>query len=84
MNERILGGYDPFVLPFMIGMIFTLIYLAIGAFRVLKAIPSPQRKKLGLSLLNPQIMYKNFRDIVCDCLLHVKIFKRKVCRDNAA
>ena len=77
MIERIIGGYDPFVWPFMVGMIFILIYLAIALFRVIKAIPSKERKKLALSLINPQIMYKNIRDIIYDCLLHVKIFKRK-------
>lgn len=78
MRERIIGGYDPFVLPFMIGMAFILIYLAIAAFRVLRAIPASDRKKLALSLVNPKIMYKNVRDIICDCLLHVKIFKRNI------
>ena len=78
MRERIIGGYDPFVLPFMIGMIFIFIYLGIAAFRVLKAIPAADRRKLALSLLNPKIMYKNIRDIICDCLLHIKIFKRNI------
>ena len=76
MRERIIGGYDPFVLPFMIGMIFTLTYLGIAMIRALKAIPASERKKLALSLVNPKKMYKNVRDIICDCLLHVKIFKR--------
>ena len=48
MRERILGGYDPFVLPFMIGMTFILVYLAIAAFRVLRAIPASDRKKRKL------------------------------------
>lgn len=76
MRERILSGYDPFVLPFMIGMIFILAYLFIGLIRILKHIPGSDRKKLALSFVTPKIIYKNVRDIICDCLLHVKIFKR--------
>lgn len=77
MRERILGGYDNFVLPFMIGVIFIISYLFIGMIRILIHIPGPDRKKLLLSLFNPKIIYKNIRDIICDCLIHVKIFKRK-------
>src|SRR5574344_1782357 len=77
MRERILGGYDSFVLPFMIGVIFILTYLFIGMIRILIHIPGRDRKRLLLSLFNPKIIYKNIRDIICDCLIHVKIFKRK-------
>ena len=78
MRERILDGYDPFVLPFMIGIVFILVYLLIAAIRVIMALPSADRKKLALSLINPKIMYNNIRDIICDCLLHIKIFKRNM------
>lgn len=77
MRERILGGYDDFVLPFMIGMTFILAYLLIGLIRLFKHIPGPDRKKLLISLVTPTAIYKNTRDIICDCLIHVKIFKRK-------
>ncbi len=77
MKERILGGYDDFVLPFMIGMIFILIYLFIGLIRLFKHIPGSDRKKLLISLITPTVIYRNIRDIICDCLIHVKIFKRK-------
>lgn len=77
MRERILGGYDNFVLPFMIGMVFIITYLLIGLIRVIIHIPGPNRKKLLLSFVNPSVIYKNIRDIICDCLIHVKIFKRK-------
>ena len=76
MRERIAGGYDPFVLPFEIGIIFIFIYLFIALIRVFNAMPGTDRKKFFLSLINPTIMYKNVRDVICDCLLHVKIFKR--------
>ncbi len=77
MKERIFDGYDNFVLPFMIGMIFILIYLGIGLIRLIKHIPHNDRKKLLFSFFNPKIMFKNGKDIVNDCLLHTKIFKRK-------
>ncbi len=78
MRERIIGGYDPFVLPYMVGMIFILTYLVIALIRVLRAMPGGDRKRLALSFVNPKIMYKNVRDIICDCLLHIKIFKRNL------
>ncbi|MEG0518147.1 MAG: (Fe-S)-binding protein [Bacteroidales bacterium] len=77
MRERILGGYDNFVLPFMIGMAFIILYLFIGLIRLFKHIPAADRKKFLISLVTPTILYKNIRDIICDCLIHVKIFKRK-------
>ena len=77
MKERIFDGYDNFVLPFMIGMIFILIYLGIGLIRLIKHIPAGDRKKLLISLFTPSHIYKNSKDIVNDCLLHTKIFKRK-------
>ena len=39
MRERIAGGYDPFVLPFEIGIIFIFIYLFIALIRVFNAMP---------------------------------------------
>ena len=56
MKERIIGGYDNFVIPFMIGMIFLLTYLLIGLIRILKHIPGEDRKKLLFSFVNPKIL----------------------------
>ena len=78
MKERIIGGYDNFVIPFMIGIIFLLTYLLIGLIRILKHIPGEDRKKLLFSFVNPKILAKDIRDIIRDCLLHVKIFKRNI------
>ena len=78
MRERIAGGYDDFVLPFMLGMIFILIYLSIGLIRLFVHIPHKERLKFLKSLANPAIMYRNAKDILMDCLLHVKIFKRNI------
>ncbi len=76
MRERILGGYDNFVIPFMIGMVFIIVYLFIGLIRLFKHIPARDRKRYLISLITPKIIYKNIRDIIADSLLHIKIFKR--------
>lgn len=77
MKERITGGYDNFVLPFMIGISFLIVYLLIGLIRIIIHIPPQDRKKYLLSLITPKTIVKNIKDIVCDCLIHLKIFKRK-------
>ena len=61
----------------MIGMIFILSYLVIGIVRVIIQLPYKDRKKFFLSLINPKLWIKNLRDIICDVLLHTKIWKRK-------
>ena len=78
MRERIAGGYDSFVLPFMIGMGFIIIYLIIALIRLFRHMPQPDRIKFLKSLVNPVTMCKNIKDICYDCLLHVKIFKRNL------
>lgn len=78
MRERIAGGYDDFVIPFMVGMTFIFIYLFIALIRLFTHIPPKDRIKFFKSLVNPAIMYRNCRDILLDCLLHVKIFKRNL------
>ena len=76
MRERIAGGYDDFVLPFMTGIAFILIYLTIALIRLFAHIPPQDRIRFFKSLINPAIMYKNAKEILMDCLLHIKIFKR--------
>lgn len=76
MRERFISGYNDFVIPFMVGMIFILVYLLVALIRLILQLPARDRRKFFLSLLNPKILLKNIRDIICDCLLHVKIFKR--------
>lgn len=78
MIERIVGGYDNFVLPFMIGMYFIFAYLGIAIIRLFMNIPKEDLNKLLISLITPKIIFKNIKDIVFDCLLHVKIFKRNI------
>lgn len=76
MRERFLTGYNDFVLPFMIGLIFILSYCLIGLVRIILQLPKEDRRRFFLSLVNPKTMAKNIRDIFCDCLFHVKLWKR--------
>ena len=76
MRERFLTGYNDFVLPFMLGMAFILIYCLIGMIRIIVQLPKEDRKRFFLSLVTPKTMLKNIKDIFCDCLLHIKIWKR--------
>lgn len=62
----------------MIGMAFIFIYLLIGLARIFKHMPGEDRSRFFRSLVSPSIMLKNAKDILYDCLLHVKIFKRNL------
>lgn len=76
MREIYLSGYSNFVIPFMIGMLFVLTWCVVGAARVILQLTSEDRKRFFLSLVNPKIMAKNIKDWFCDCLFHVKLWKR--------
>ena len=76
MREIYLSGYNNFVLPFLFGMLFVLTWCIVGALRVILQLSSEDRKTFFLSLINPKIMAKNIRDWFCDCLFHVKLWKR--------
>ena len=69
--------FDPFVLPFVLGMTFVLLYCIIGMIRIIFQLPKEDRRKLGHSLINPKSAWKNIKDLFNDCLFHVKIWKRK-------
>lgn len=75
MKERLIFGYDPFVLPFTLGMVFIILYLLVGTARIILALDNTERK-LILKSLYPAKLLKTCKDIIVDCLLHVKIFKR--------
>ena len=53
MRERFLIGFDPFVLPFLLGMAFVLIYCIVGLIRVILQLSKADRRKLAISLLHP-------------------------------
>ena len=69
--------FDPFVLPFVIGTTFVLMYCFIGMIRIIWQLPKKDRRKFGLSLITPKTLWKNIKDLFGDCLFHVKIWKRK-------
>ena len=76
MRERFAIGFDPFVLPFLIGMVFVLGYCFFGIFRILYQLPKGDRRRFLVSLITPRTALKNVWDIFCNCLLHVKLWKR--------
>ena len=76
MRERFLTGYNDFVLPFMIGMVFILTYCIIALIRIIGQLPKEDKRRFFISLITPKTLAKNIKDIFCDCLLHVKIWKR--------
>ena len=69
--------FDPFVLPFVIGMTFVLLYCLIGMIRIIWQLPKEDRRRFGRSLITPQTLWKDVKDLFNDCLFHVKIWKRK-------
>ncbi|MBR0292573.1 MAG: (Fe-S)-binding protein, partial [Bacteroidales bacterium] len=76
MRERFASGFDPFVLPFLIGMIFVLGYCLFGIVRILFQLSREDRRRFLLSLVTPRTALKNIWDIFANCLLHVKLWKR--------
>ncbi|MCF0177972.1 MAG: hypothetical protein HUJ90_05035, partial [Bacteroidales bacterium] len=76
MTERIASGFHPFVIPFLFGMAFVLIWCIGGIINVMYQLSAEDRKKFVLSLINPKIMLKNIKDIFLNCLFHVKLWQR--------
>lgn len=76
MRERFASGFDPFVLPFLAGMVFVLGYCLFGIIRITLQLPRADRRKFLLSLITPATALKNIWDIFANCLLHVKLWKR--------
>jgi len=76
MIDRIASGFHPFVLPFVIGMVFVLGYCVYGFIRIMIQLPREDRRKFLLSLVTPRTAWKNIKDIFLNCLLHVKLWKR--------
>lgn len=75
--DRIPSSYSNFVLPFVIGISFILIYLLVGFLRIMYHLTPRERRRFFFSLVKPQTAAKNIKDIFFDCLLHTKIWKRK-------
>ncbi|MBO4279048.1 MAG: (Fe-S)-binding protein [Spirochaetales bacterium] len=76
MIDRFASGFDPFVIPFLIGMAFVLVYCLVGAVRLVFQLDHGDRKRFLLSLITPKTVWKNLKDIFLNCLIHVKLWKR--------
>ena len=76
MRERFASGFDPFVIPFLVGMFFVLGYCLVAMIRVICQLPKADRKRFLLSLITPKYIWMNIRDIFLNCLIHVKLWKR--------
>ena len=76
MTERFPSAFHPFVIPFLAGMVFVLGVCFIKAAIVIRELDKADRKKWFLSLLHPNLIVKNLADIILDCLIHVRLWKR--------
>ena len=76
MIDRFASGFDPFVLPFLFGMVFVLGYCIVGAIRLILQLDAEDKKKFFLSLITPKTIWKNLKDLFLNCLIHVKLWKR--------
>ena len=74
MTERL--WYDPFVIPFVAGMVFVLLYCFAGMLRIILQLPRNDRLRFFKSLVTPKTAWKNIKDIFLNCLIHVKLWKR--------
>ena len=75
MIERIQESYDPFVLPYTIGLVFVLTYLFIALVRVVKALPGDDKIKLVKHIFSLKF-FKSLWEVFMECLLHRKIWKK--------
>ena len=75
MKERIIDSYDPFVLPYTVGLVFILVYLFIALLRIVKALPREDKYKLIKHVFSLKI-FKSFWEIFMECLVHAKIWKK--------
>lgn len=76
MTDRIASGFDPFVIPFVFGMIFVLGYCFFALLRIILQLKREDRRRFFISLINPATAWKNISDIFLNCLIHVKLWKR--------
>lgn len=78
MSERFATGFNPFVIPFLAGMAFVLAVCFIKAARVILELDKDNRKKFFMSFLKPNLLIKDFVDIILDCLIHRRLWKRNL------
>jgi len=75
MQERLVTSFDPFVLPYTIGLVFVVTYLFIALLRVVKALPNDDKFKLIKHIFSLRI-FISAKEILMECLLHRKIWKK--------
>lgn len=75
MRERVIFGYDHFVIPFVLAVIFLIFYLSVGLFKIILKLNPGEKRALVKSLFSVQL-FKSIRDIFLDVLIHIKIFRR--------
>jgi len=66
--------YDPFVLPFTIGLNTLLIYLCIKYYKWIKRFPAEERQKIRKGLFSLKTIQAG-KEILLESLLHHKIFR---------
>lgn len=66
--------YDPFVLPFTLGMSALLIYLAVTYIRWIRSFPPRDRRTIRKNILSRKTL-KAGKEIFMECLVHHKIFR---------
>ena len=54
MRERFAEAFHPFVIPFLVGMLFVLGYCLVAMVRVVAQLPRADRKRFLLSLITPK------------------------------
>lgn len=77
MKERIIFGFDPFVIPFTLGMVFIILFLLTGTIRIISHLSAQERKQLFRSVFSLKL-FTTIKEIIRDVLLHVKIFKKNL------
>ncbi len=75
MKERLAETYDPFVLPYIIGLVFVLTYLFVALCRVVKALPNDDKYRLLKHIFSWKI-FQSAWEIFMECLVHRKIWKK--------
>ena len=73
MQERF--SYAPFVIPFTIGMVYILVYFGVSFAKLIHDLSWTDRKRFFRSVFSYRIFVSGW-EIIRECLLHVKIFKR--------
>lgn len=75
MKERLLTNFDPFVLPYIIGLVFILTYMMVALIRIVKALPGDDKIKFFKHIFSLKF-FTSLIEIFVECLLHRKIWQK--------